>query len=190
MVIKNIGTTLELSLKDLENIDEPINDDEIWTINEDEFKKFDPETKEMFIREEIRFAIRKYGSDGLTVDELVQIINHDKKTIKKHLDLLIGLREVYSQKKNKRLVLYYPNGKPLHSVNKKILEMGNTYFEISLASGPRDKLFFHILEKRVSLLDNDKAEGAILVPLGNLDEFINILKEIQKDAEWIKDEYA
>ena len=119
MVKKNTQPVLSLSLKDLENMDEPINDDDFWDVTEEEFKKLDPETKEIFIREEIRHGVRKYGSDGLTVDELVQLTNHDKKTIKKHLDLLIGLREVYSQKKNKRLALYYPNGTPLHSVEKK-----------------------------------------------------------------------
>lgn len=190
MVKKNTQPVLSLSLKDLENMDEPINDDDFWDVTEEEFKKLDPETKEIFIREEIRHGVRKYGSDGLTVDELVQLTNHDKKTIKKHLDLLIGLREVYSQKKNKRLALYYPNGTPLHSVEKKIIEMGNTYFEISLAVGPKEKLFFHILEKRVSLLDEDKAEGAILIPIQNLDDFVNSLKEIEQESGWIKHEYV
>ena len=68
--------------------------------------------------------------------------------------------------------------------------MGNTYFEISLAVGPKEKLFFHILEKRVSLLDEDKAEGAILIPIQNIDDFVNSLKEIEQESGWIKHEYV
>ena len=190
MVQKNTNKVLKLSLKDVENIDEPIKDDDFWDVTQEDFKKLDPETKKIFIREEIRHAVRKYGSEGLTIDELVQLTNHDKKTIEKHLDSLIGLREIYSQKKNKRLALYYPNGTPLHSVARKIVDMGNTYFEISPAIGPKDKLFFHVLEKRVSLLDEDKAEGAILIPLENIDDFINSLIEIEQDLGWIKNEYV
>lgn len=184
MVQKELKNVLKLSLKDIENIGEPI-DDDFWDLTENDFKKLDPESKQIFIRDEIRHMIKKYGLSGLSVDELVELTNHDQKTIKNHLDSLIGLREVYSQKKNKKLVLYYPNGKPLHGVSKKILDMGNTYFEISLAIGPKEKQFFHVLEKRVSLLDVDKAEGAILIPLEKLNEFKEKLDELYADMEVI-----
>lgn len=181
MIKQNTNTILKLSLRDLENMNEPLSDEDFLNIAKEDFKKFDPETKEFFIREEVRYAVRKYGSDGLSVDELVKLTNHDKKTIQKHLEALIGLREVYSQKKNQRLVLYYPNGRPLHSVNKKNVDMGNTYFEISVAIGLKEQPFFHVLEKRVSLLEEDKVEGAILIPLDKLDNFIKSLQELRED---------
>ncbi len=177
----NTNNILKLSLKDIENMEEPLGDEDFLKITKEDFKKLNPETKELFIREEIRYAVRKYGHEGLSIDELVELSEHDKKTILKHLEALIGLREVYSQKKNKKLILYYPNGIPLHSINRKIVDMGNTYFEISVAIGPKEKSFFHILEKRASLLDDDKAEGAILVPLDKFDEFIKSLEELREE---------
>jgi hypothetical protein len=177
-----------ISLTDLENLNSPLGDENTYKDFKEKFERLDPESKELIVREAVRQAIRKYGSDGLTVDEIIQLTSHGRKAVQKHLDSLISLREVYSQKRNKKLTLYFPNGKPLHSVSKKRLEWdnGNNIFEISLASGPKDKLFFHILEKRFSILDGEVSEGAILVPLDSVDALIEGLKELQNEVRCIE----
>ncbi|MCM1566341.1 MAG: hypothetical protein NC238_10410 [Dehalobacter sp.] len=184
----------KLSLKYLERMDEPL-DDEYLDLPDETFKRLDSETKETLVRERIRFAVRRYGIDGITLDELVKITNHDKKTVQNHLNALMALREVYSQKKNLKLTYYYPNGKPLHDVGKKIIEINNnsektggTYYEVSLAKGRDEKLFFHILEKKFSLLEGDKVEGAILLPLDSLDQFIKCFTDFQNEFGDVKNE--
>ena len=88
------------------------------------------------------------GEDGLSVEEIVEITNNDRRTIQKHLDALEGLREVYSQKKNKSLTLYYPNGRPLHQLGKIRFNWG-PIFEVYIAQGPKKKTFFYILRRNL-----------------------------------------
>jgi hypothetical protein len=181
-----VKSSLNISLKDLENLNLPDENDEtpFDLYDKVKFERLNPESKEIMVREAVRNAIRKYGEDGLTLDEIIGVTSHSRKAIQKHLNSLISLREVYSQKRNKRLTLYFPNGKPLHSVNKKRLEWegGNNIFELSLALGPRDKLFFHILEKRFSIIEGEVAEGGILIPLDYLDTFIKGLQELKEEV--------
>ncbi len=167
-----------LSLKDIEDMDEPINEDYL-DITEEALKKLDPGTRESLIRERVRAAIRQYGAEGLSVDELVELTGHDKRTVQIHLNTLENLREIYSQKRNKKLTLYFANGKPLHDIGKKTVSMGNTYFDIKLTQGTDKKLLFHVTEKRFTLLQGDKTEGIIIIPLEGLDDFIEGLRELR-----------
>lgn len=181
---KNVGSKnpSKISLADLENLNLPTDDDTEINLSKEQFGRLNPEVKELMVREAVRQAIRENGSDGLSVEEIIQLTSHSRRAIQKHLEVLIGLREVYSQKKNKQLTLYFPNGKPLHSINKKRLELNNNIYEISVNQGRKDRLFFHILEKRYSILEGEVAEGAILMPIEFVEKFINELKEIKNEV--------
>lgn len=183
-----LKTVPNISLEDLENLNLPTDDDTILDFSKEQFERLNPEAKELIVREAVRQAIRNYGIDGLSVEEIIHLTSHDRKAIQKHLNTLIGLREVYSQKKNNRLTLYFPNGRPLHSVSKKRLELNGGIYEVSLNVGPKDKLFFHILEKRFSILEGEVAEGAILVPLEFIDVFVNNIQELQKEVGELNNE--
>ncbi|RLI77232.1 hypothetical protein DRP05_10705 [Archaeoglobales archaeon] len=126
-----------------------------------------------------------YGEEGLTTDEISKLIGVSKGTVKKHLDILCSLQEVYSLRKDRKITLYFPNGKPLHTVGKIRLEwpipgqIGHPIFEITVNLGPSNRKFLHILEKKYTLLDGETPEGAILVPFDYLDEFIDALKQMK-----------
>ncbi len=183
----------KLTLEDFEDLDDTILTDDIGTdaIKKEVLSRLSPDAKELVVRESIRRVIRKYGEDGLTIDEIVELTGHSRSAVKKHLDSLCALREVYCLKKNKKLTLYYPNGKPLHTVGKKRLEWesdwkNNPIFEITVNMGPKDRLFLHIIEKKFTILEGETAEGAIMVPLDHLDDFIEALKELKKEVEGLK----
>lgn len=164
-------------------------DDEETTLGEwvnDSLKNISLDDRSILIQEAIRRAVRKYGEDGLTADEITKITGFSRATVEKHLKTLCGLREIYSVKKGKRLILYYPNGKPLWGIGTKKFEWGNTILEVTVAKGPKDKLFFHILEKRYSILEGERAEGGILLPIEGLNDFIEGLRELANKLEVIK----
>ena len=144
-----------------------------------------PKIKTVFAEESIRRAVKKYAEEheGLTVDEIAELTDLTRNTVQKHLNNLCNLREVYSIKKGKRMTLYFPNGKPLWNVGTIRFEWGSSIFEVTLSRGQSDKLFFHILEKRYTILDGEKPEGGILLPLEGLNEFINGLKKISDKVE-------
>ena len=107
----------------------------------------------------------------------------DRNTIQKHLDKLNGLREIYSQKKGGKISLYYPNGKPIHQIGSKRVGDANPILDVSIAQGSRNSLYFYIIEKRHSILEGEVSEGAIMLPLEKLDEFIEALKELKQNVE-------
>jgi predicted ArsR family transcriptional regulator len=133
--------------------------------------------------DQVRRAVRKYGEDGITVSEIEEVTELNPKTIRKHLDTLRRLREVYRQKKNKQLHLYYPNGRPLHSFGRKRIESGDTILDIQLAEGRGEEYAFHITEKRYSLMEGETTEGAVIFPKSMLDEVFTKLQEFAEEAE-------
>lgn len=170
---------ISLKLSDIERMDVPFGDEDIEVeIGKEQIKHLSPEVREILTRDKVRRAIRKLGEDGLSIDELITITELDRKTIIKHLEALENLREIYSQKKNKTLALYYPNGKPLHQLGKRRFEWNNQILDIQLAQG-KNGIFFYILEKKYTILEGETSEGAIMLPVDHLEEFVDALREFR-----------
>lgn len=154
-----------------------------FELSKEQMKQLNPEDKEMLIRDKIRRVIRKLGEDGLSISEIIKITGLDRKTIVGHLHALEGLREVYSQKKNGKMTLYYPNGRPLHQLGKKRFEWPNSIMEVYIAQGQKNNLFFYILEKKWNIIEGEVSEGAILLPLEGLEEFTETLKRFKNEFQ-------
>lgn len=144
---------------------------------------FGDEQSDTLAQDKIRRAVRKYGEDGITVSEIIEVTGLARNTVDKHLTRLRQLREVYRQKRNKQTYFYYPNGKPLHSFGKKRIEDGDTILDIQLAQGKNDDLYFHLTEKRFSLMEGETTEGAVIFPMSSLDEVFQKLQEFADEVD-------
>ena len=170
---------ISFKLSDIEKMDLPFSDDEAeYELDQEQMRQLSPEVRDSLIRNKIRKTIRKLGEDGLSIVEIANYTGFDNNIISKHLKALEGLREVYSHKKGKRLTLYYPNGRPLHQLGKKRFDWGNPIIEIYLAKGPKEVTYFYILEKKYTIVEGEVSEGAVMVPINHLDEFIQALTEL------------
>lgn len=178
MMVEN---RVSLKLSDIEKMNISPSDDTEYELDKEQMKQLDPETKEILMRDKVRRSVRKMGEDGLSVAEIIKLTGFDRKTVVGHLRALEGLREVYSQKKNGKLTLYYPNGKPLHYLGKKRIEHDNSILEISIAQGQKKRLFFYILEKKYTIIDGEVSDGAILLPIESLDEFVEALRTFKDE---------
>lgn len=145
---------------------------------------FSAEHKKAIALDQVRRAVRRHGEDGIAVSDLVEVTGLSRKTVDRHLDTLRNLREVYREKKGKQMYLYYPNGKPLHGVGSERVECsdGDTLLEVQLAQGRDDQLFFHVAEKRFSLLEGESHEGAIMFPTSDVDELIKKLESLRAEV--------
>lgn len=142
----------------------------------------DPES-ETLAQDKVRRAVRKYGEDGITTSEIMEVTGLARNTVDKHLTRLRQLREVYRQKRDKQTYFYYPNGKPLHSFGRKRIEDGETILDIQIAQGKNDDLYFHLTEKRYSLMEGETTEGAVIFPLSSLDDLFQKLQEFADEVE-------
>lgn len=144
---------------------------------------FDDDQSDTLTQDKVRRAVRKYGEDGITVSEIMEVTELARNTVDKHLTRLRQLREVYRQKRDKQTYFYYPNGKPLHSFGKKRIENGDTILDIQLAQGKNDDLYFHLTEKRFSLMEGETTEGAVIFPVSSLDEVFQKLQEFAQEVD-------
>lgn len=148
-----------------------------------EVKSFGNEESETLAQDKVRRAVRKFGEDGITVSEIIEVTGLSRPTVDKHLEKLRRLREVYRLKRDKQTYFYYPNGKPLHSFGKKRVEDGETILDIQLAEGKNEKLYLHLTEKRYSLMEGEVTEGAVIFPLSSLDEVFQAMQEFAEEVE-------
>ena len=163
------------SAKSIDKSDEDIQDP-------DQFKeKYD----KTIILDQIRGIVRQYGEDGIAASVVADMADVTTDTARRHLNKLCSLREVYKQKKNKQVWLYYPNGKPLHGIGTRRIESpkDDIVFELQLAQGKHDDLYFHMKEKRFSLLEGERTEGAVMFPMDRLDDFISEMNELASEVE-------
>lgn len=140
--------------------------------------------------EQVRRAVRQQGEDGMSVTEIVEVTGLARKTVQNHLDRLRSLREIYRQKKGKQMYLYYPNGKPLHGVGSEYIECsdGETAVEIQLAQGKNDDLYYHLTEKRFSLLEGETNEGAIIFPADDRESIAQGLRSLAEEIQQYDDD--
>lgn len=144
---------------------------------------FGDDKSDTLAQDKVRRAVRQYGEDGITVSEIMEVTDLARNTVDKHLTRLRQLREVYRQKRDKQTYFYYPNGKPLHSFGKKRVEDGDTILDIQLAQGKNDNLYFHLTEKRFSLMEGETTEGAVIFPLSSLDEVFQKMQEFAEEVD-------
>jgi len=159
-------------------------------VSESDEEPRDPEAftekyEKSVIQDQVRGVVRQYGEDGISASVVGDMLDITTETARRHLKELCSLREVYKQKANKQMDLYYPNGKPLHGLGKRRIESsnGDQVLEIQLAQGKHDELFFHVQEKRFSLLEGERTEGAIMFPLEHLDEFFDQLDDLASEVD-------
>lgn len=152
-------------------------------------ESLDAEGKKHLALEQVRRAVRQHGEDGISVTEIMELTGLARKTVQNKLERLTSLREIYRQKKGKQIYLYYPNGKPLHSVGSEFIECsdGETGIEVQLAHGKNEELYFHVTEKRFSLLEGETNEGAIIFPREDFEDLMRAFQSLNQEFEEIND---
>jgi DNA-binding transcriptional ArsR family regulator len=175
------GNDPEISALELgSDLQDPLDD---LSENDPNVSGFNDDGSDTLAQDQVRRAIRQYGEEGITVSEIMEVTELARNTVDKHLTRLRQLREVYRQKRDKQTYFYYPNGKPLHSFGKKRVEAGETMLDIQLAEGKNDDLYFHLTEKRFSLMEGETTEGAVIFPVSALDEVFQKLQEFADEVE-------
>lgn len=148
---------------------------------------FPLQTRESLLSERVRQTLYKYGRfDGITAALCSKITGITEPTARRHLEKLCLIREAYSTKIGKT-TLYFPNGEPLHGFGKYRFEDKLPHIlEAVLSSGPRGRMLIHITEKRYSVLDGEKVEGGIIVPMEYADKLAQALKSLKEKGEQIE----
>lgn len=139
-------------------------------------KNDSPFEKEKMIREKVLEYLKK-NPRGKTTTELSRELKISRKTIEKHLQLLVFENETYMKQFGPTRA-YYPN-KRIHYLDFNKLNLNNKTFWFDIMENEYGK-YLLIQEKR----KEDKeysTKGSILIPLEKVKLFANSLNKIIKD---------
>ena len=138
-------------------------------------KNIAPFKKEEFLREKVLDFIRK-NPKGMTTTDIQRLTKISRKTLEKHLQLLVYENEIYVKQFGPTRV-YYPNHR-IHYVDFEKLIINNRCYWFDIMENEFGK-FLIVQEKRKN---NGKflTRGAILIPIDKIDLFVNSLSRILK----------
>ena len=144
-------------------------------------KNLSPFKKEEVLKENLLACLRK-NPKGLTTTEIQRETKISRKTLEKHLQILVYENEIYMKQFGPTRV-YYPNHR-VHYVDFEKMSFGNRTYWFDIMENEFGK-FLIIQEKRK---DGVKfvTKGSILIPLDKMRLFISKMNMIVKNSKKIK----
>jgi len=157
-----------------------VDEHNLTKLRDKDLNALSPDNRKQLVRNEIRKIVQILGQDGITAREIQELTDVSDTTIRNHLEALRNLREVNKEKRNDQLYLYYPNARRVSGTSHRI-EEGDTVIELKPAKGQYERDLIHVIEKSRSLMDGEKTEGAVTVPVEKVDEFFDAVNKIAED---------
>lgn len=148
---------------------------------QEEIENLPPESKKEYYRMTINQILKK-NSNGITVSQISSLTGFDTRTVAKHLEFLVAIREAYKKEFGPRTIVYFPNGRLAHPFSDKTYEIGGSYFTFKEIHNDLGE-FLYIQEKKKDYQNNTfTVAGGIIVPKNALDKFILNLKRIEEEV--------
>lgn len=156
-----------------------------YQIDPNELKYLPPSEKKKLIRSVILKILRKAAQEGVTASEVALITGLDQRTVSRHLEYLVAIREAYSIEKGNSKI-YFPNGRVMHpSLNREFslsTRSDERYYSLSFLENQYGK-FIYIQEKSKDVFNRFSISGGILVNLECVNEFLENFKEFVRRVE-------
>jgi len=129
-------------------------------------------------------SVLKSNPDGVTTSSLVRAlkdkkINYNDKSLQKHLNYLVLIREAYAKKHGNSNV-FYLNGKLLWDKKRRSFDVGKKAYSFFALDNPRGK-FIVIQEKEKNNFNVENVTGGIVIPKERFIDFIHHLNEFVND---------
>lgn len=148
-------------------------------LSETEYLKLSPQDKEIYIKEVLKKTLQ-LNPHGLTVSQLRDALEYDRRVIEKHLAIMKVTNEVYIIKLGSN-VIYIPNHKAMREATSQSRKFGEYEYQVYILKN-RLGDFAVIQQKNISKESRDIA-GSIQLPLGDFPNFVDYLRQTITDME-------
>lgn len=145
-------------------------------ISTEAFSKLPPEERKRHIRTILLKIINK-NPKGITITGLKKLSGFDIRTIAKHVEYLTATREIYNFEIGARNVIYYPNGRLMHSSTNEY-EIGGKFYNFSLLRSMFGN-FLYIQEKEKDEYNTFIVKGGLVIRKDSIQDFIEKLQEVE-----------
>lgn len=156
------------------------------TYTNDEIKRLPPSELKEFCRSIIA-EILENNPNGLSATKVAEISGFDPKTVRKHLEYLVAIRESYKMEYGDRTTVYFPNGTLAHAMSHKVYRIGDKYYTFKLIKNSFGEFLF-IQEKKKDEYNRYRTLGGLVVQKESLGQFIKRLKIISEDLNESEDD--
>lgn len=119
---------------------------------------------------------------GILESELNENLDYPESAIKRAINTLLQLREIYSLVHKNRKYLYL-NGKIAHKIIGNDILLGDKRYIFKIIANSRRKAHLFIQEKSIDFFGGHHNKGAIMVSIDDLDDFLRYLNEISEEAK-------
>jgi hypothetical protein len=124
---------------------------------------------------------------GITVTQTAEATHADRKAIAKYLEKLVAKRIAYKVIQGNS-IRYFKNGRLIHHLFNKDLALSDRDISFKALFDGRQVLVF-IQEKRKNPLGEVEDGGGILIPMKDIDTFVNQAVKIMSEIPKIKKEF-
>jgi len=140
------------------------------------FNKLPPAERKRHIRT-IMLKIVHKNPNGITIAGLNKLTGFDSRTIAKHIEYLTATREIYKLELGAKNVVYYPNGRLMHSTMDEC-EIGGKYYNFSFLRSIFGD-FLYIQEREKDEYNTFVVKGGLIIKKDNIHDFIEKLQEVE-----------
>jgi len=138
----------------------------------EERRKMSPYERERYTRDVIR-RVLEMNPDGVTVSELEKVLPFGRKAIEKHLLALTTSNEAYAEVRG-TTVIYYSNTAGIVKNTRKVVELGEHKYELSVVRNKRGEFVL------VRQIERDDTAGGIVIPKSEFERFVEFLKLVME----------
>jgi len=154
--------------------------------DEKEIRAMPPSSRASYLEKVIEKIVELNNNVGVSVEAIFKATNFDRRTISKHLELLVARRIAYKVVQG-NIVLYFKNGRLIHHIFKKDLDLNTRSFSFKALYDGNDILIY-IQENKKNPIGIIEEGGGIIVPLRDLATFSEYVSKIKTEVPTIKDE--
>ena len=152
-------------------------------LEEEEIKAMPPTERSQYIERVIEKTLELNTEQGVTQESVYRTFKFDRRCISKHLELLVARRIAYKVIQGNGVV-YFKNGRLLHHIFKKDIDLGKRSYSFKALFDGKDVLIY-IQENKKNALGIVEEGGGIIVPLKDLPEFSKCVSGIQDERPLI-----
>jgi predicted transcriptional regulator len=148
-------------------------------LSETEYQKMSPQEKETYIKEVLKKTLQ-LNPHGLTVTQLRDALQYDRRIIEKHLAIMKMTNEVYTVTLGSN-VLYIPNHKAMREATSQTRRFGDYEYQVfTLKNRLGD---FVVLQQKNIKKDSQDIAGSLQLPLKDFKDYVEYLRKTITDLE-------
>jgi DNA-binding transcriptional ArsR family regulator len=133
--------------------------------------------REHYLRNIIRKTI-EMNPNGVTANEISKKLEVDPRAVDKHLTMLLHTNLIYVERYDEKEV-YLHNGKSLHPVYEKTLEVEGKKYEVFRLRNRRGE--FVLLQEKISGEVRDDVMAGVLIPLRKFSTFVDYMVKVRDE---------